>query len=138
MTGLSLIVQPVQNISKAAAASVACFNIIDAPQLKRGGLREPEAQAECDICFQDVDFAYPSRPQVKILKGLNLTLRVGKVTALVGPSGCGKSTMVALLEKWYQLSDVNEPLPVQVNDEDDNVFTFTETVMVVCVSVLCY
>ncbi|XP_049348649.1 ABC transporter B family member 28 isoform X3 [Solanum verrucosum] len=46
-----------------------------------------------DICLEDVDFSYPVRPDVEILRGLNLTLKCGTVTALVGPSGAGKSTV---------------------------------------------
>ncbi|KAK5132148.1 hypothetical protein LTR08_000305 [Meristemomyces frigidus] len=124
--GLSMVVQPLQNISKAAAASVACFKIIDAPQLKAGGLKEPEVQATHDIRFENVHFAYPGRPQVEILKGLSLTFQAGKVTALTGASGCGKSTIVALLEKWYQLSDVNVPLLVQADDEYRKISTTKE------------
>ncbi|XP_049348647.1 ABC transporter B family member 28 isoform X1 [Solanum verrucosum] len=49
-----------------------------------------------DICLEDVDFSYPVRPDVEILRGLNLTLKCGTVTALVGPSGAGKSTVEGL------------------------------------------
>ncbi|KAF2471230.1 ABC transporter-like protein [Lindgomyces ingoldianus] len=53
------------------------------------------------IKFQDVEFSYPSRPSVKILNRLNLTLGAGKTTAIIGASGSGKSTLVSLLERWY-------------------------------------
>lgn len=47
-------------------------------------------------------FSYPLRPDVEVLKGLNLTLKSGTVTALVGPSGAGKSTVVQLLARFYE------------------------------------
>lgn len=107
-----------QNIVKAAAASVACFRVIDAPRLKEGGLRAPEVEAMSDIRFEDVRFTYPGRPQTEVLKALNLAIPAGKVTALVGASGCGKSTIVALLERWYELSDVNESLEEKQDDTE--------------------
>ncbi|CAN4080775.1 unnamed protein product [Withania somnifera] len=55
-----------------------------------------------DICLEDVYFSYPVRPDVEILRGLNLTLKCGTVTALVGPSGAGKSTVVQLLARFYE------------------------------------
>ncbi|MCJ1388690.1 hypothetical protein MMC18_001539 [Xylographa bjoerkii] len=119
VTALGNVFVPIQGINKAASASVACFKIIDAPQLKEEGLKAPEAQATSDILFENVRFTYPSRPRTEIVKGLNLTLRAGKITALVGPSGCGKSTIVGLLERWYQLSDVNESLPFVEEQKDD-------------------
>ena len=48
-----------------------------------------------------MDFVYPTRPDVKVLKGLNLSVEAGKTLALVGPSGCGKSTVVSLIERFY-------------------------------------
>ncbi|EPS68876.1 hypothetical protein M569_05888, partial [Genlisea aurea] len=56
----------------------------------------------CNICLEDVHFSYPLRPDVEILKGLNLTLQCGTITALVGPSGAGKSTVVQLLARFYE------------------------------------
>ncbi|KAK7283673.1 hypothetical protein RIF29_13366 [Crotalaria pallida] len=55
-----------------------------------------------DVCLEDVYFSYPLRPDVEILRGLNLRLKCGTVTALVGPSGAGKSTIVQLLARFYE------------------------------------
>ncbi|KAK2488631.1 hypothetical protein MC885_007996 [Smutsia gigantea] len=51
--------------------------------------------------FRNVHFSYPSRKEVKILKGLNLKVQSGQTVALVGNSGCGKSTTVQLLQRLY-------------------------------------
>ncbi|KAL0650774.1 hypothetical protein Bca4012_093465 [Brassica carinata] len=55
-----------------------------------------------DVCLDDLHFAYPLRPDVKVLDGFSLTLRSGTVTALVGSSGAGKSTIVQLLARFYE------------------------------------
>ncbi len=49
-----------------------------------------------------VTFAYPSRPEDDVLRGLSLTLRSGETLALVGPSGGGKSTVLRLLLRLYE------------------------------------
>ncbi|NXK57579.1 MDR1 protein, partial [Sylvietta virens] len=51
--------------------------------------------------FKNVYFSYPSRPDVEILKGLNLKINSGQTVALVGGSGCGKSTTVQLIQRFY-------------------------------------
>ncbi|XP_027395693.1 multidrug resistance protein 1 isoform X1 [Bos indicus x Bos taurus] len=51
--------------------------------------------------FRNVHFHYPSRNEVKILKGLNLKVGSGQTVALVGNSGCGKSTTVQLMQRLY-------------------------------------
>jgi ATP-binding cassette subfamily B (MDR/TAP) protein 1 len=53
------------------------------------------------IMFRDVWFSYPSRPDVDIFRGLNLSVFPGESLALVGPSGHGKSTTVQLIERFY-------------------------------------
>lgn len=55
-----------------------------------------------DIKFSDVHFRYPTRPTVKVLRGLNLEIKAGTYVALVGSSGCGKSTTLQLLERFYE------------------------------------
>lgn len=54
-----------------------------------------------NISFEDIHFNYPSRPDVKVLKGFSLHIKAGECVALVGSSGCGKSTILQLLQRLY-------------------------------------
>ena len=54
--------------------------------------------------FESTEFNYPTRPDVKVLKGLTANISSGQTVALVGQSGCGKSTCVQLLERFYDPS----------------------------------
>ncbi|OAR02191.1 hypothetical protein LLEC1_03410 [Akanthomyces lecanii] len=95
---------PLLAISKAMVAACEFFTVIDAPRPDPGHLAGEDISATEDLVLENVTFAYPSRPHVKVLDNLSLTFERGKVTALVGPSGCGKSTIVGLLERWYNLT----------------------------------
>lgn len=53
------------------------------------------------IQYQQVGFAYPSRPDLPVLKGIDLDVEKGQKIALVGQSGSGKSTIVQLLMRFY-------------------------------------
>lgn len=77
--------------------------MIDSEKVEYAGIRDPDASAQVDIVFRDLQFSYPSRPDTQVLRGLNTRFQKSKTTALVGPSGSGKSTIVALLQRWYQL-----------------------------------
>ncbi|MFE3542407.1 ABC transporter ATP-binding protein [Nocardia sp. NPDC059177] len=54
------------------------------------------------VRFEDVRFGY--RDDHDVLRGVDLELRPGTLTALVGPSGSGKSTLAKLLPRFYDVS----------------------------------
>ena len=87
---------PLINMGRASTAAAELFEIIDAEVPETTGLKGPDVTAEANLCFENVAFSYPSRPNVQILNGLDVTFEVGKTTAIVGPSGSGKSTVVSL------------------------------------------
>ncbi|EFJ19256.1 hypothetical protein SELMODRAFT_419448 [Selaginella moellendorffii] len=89
--------------SKGAASIDSVFGILC--QKGKINANDPEATppgkvtGEIDAC--NVFFAYPTRPDVVVLRGLNLHVPGGTSMALVGHSGSGKSTVVALIERFY-------------------------------------
>jgi ATP-binding cassette subfamily B protein len=53
------------------------------------------------IRFDEVVFAYPSRPATRALGPMSFAVNPGERVALVGPSGAGKSTVFALMLRFY-------------------------------------
>ncbi|RMJ07614.1 hypothetical protein CDV36_012786 [Fusarium kuroshium] len=96
---------PLIAVGKATVAACEFFIVIDAPQPNKGSLKEPEVSSTEDIVFENVTFAYPSRPHVRVLDDLDLRIEAGKINAVVGPSGSGKSTIVGLIQRWYSLQE---------------------------------
>jgi len=63
----------------------------------------PTSPMEGHIEFDNVKFAYPSRPQNIVLNGFSIMIPPNTTTALVGSSGSGKSTIVSLLQRFYDV-----------------------------------
>lgn len=68
--------------------------------LERSGKSLPNSISG-EIKFENVCFAYPTRPSQKILDNFNLTIAAGTSCALVGETGSGKSTIGQLLNRFY-------------------------------------
>jgi ATP-binding cassette subfamily B protein len=90
-------------VSAASGAAERLFEILNvrpvitAPASPRA-LPRP---ARGDVSFDNVSFAYPSRPNVPAVDGVSFAVRPGEKVAIVGPSGAGKSTLFHLLLRFY-------------------------------------
>lgn len=93
------------NIQRSLGASERVLEILDeekeaieiAPDNK-----EIQQHINGSLTFQEVAFAYPSRPDSLILKEISFHVESGKKLALVGPSGTGKSTIASLILQFYK------------------------------------
>jgi len=54
-----------------------------------------------EVDIVNVDFNYPTKPDVPVLKCINIDVPNCTTVALVGHSGCGKSSIIALIERFY-------------------------------------
>ncbi|XP_027703697.1 phosphatidylcholine translocator ABCB4 isoform X3 [Vombatus ursinus] len=93
----------IDSFANARGAAYAVFDIIDnnpkIDSFSEAGHKPDHIKGNLE--FRNVHFSYPSRADVKILKGLNLKVNSGQTVALVGNSGCGKSTTVQLIQRLY-------------------------------------
>lgn len=92
-------------LQKTIGASERVMEILsETPEL---GLEHPQSKfyprIGGEIIWKDAVFAYPSRPDKLVLKGMNLNIPYGSKVAIVGHSGSGKSTMAQLMLRFHQL-----------------------------------
>ncbi len=90
-------------VSSGCGAAYKIYNTISrVPEIdvdSSEGLKPEKFSSEIE--FKDVMFKYPTRPDITILKKLNLKIHPGMTVAFVGPSGSGKSTSVQLIQRFY-------------------------------------
>ncbi|MCB0358071.1 MAG: ATP-binding cassette domain-containing protein, partial [Bdellovibrionales bacterium] len=88
---------------QAVGASERIFEVIDQQPLVTAPDR-PIAlppRGEASVEFERVSFAYPSRPDVSVLRDISFSIEPGTTVAFVGPSGAGKSTIASLIPRFY-------------------------------------
>lgn len=81
------------------------FRMVDIPldfSYKKDGLKMEARPETNDIVIRNASFAYPEKPEQKILNDITLQVPSGKFIGIAGPSGCGKSTLIKVIDKLEQ------------------------------------
>jgi ATP-binding cassette subfamily B protein len=95
------------DVQRAAGATERLVELMQAePQIQGGAVGSsvavmPDLKSTTVIAFDQVNFSYPSRPEMLALNQLSFSVKAGSRTALVGPSGAGKTTVFSLLLRFY-------------------------------------
>lgn len=90
-------------ILKRRKSLISVFEIIDrVPKIDPddvSALKPPNVYGSIE--FKNIDFCYPTRPEVLVLSNFSLKVGGGQTVAVVGVSGSGKSTIISLIERFY-------------------------------------
>ncbi|ESQ44925.1 hypothetical protein EUTSA_v10010064mg [Eutrema salsugineum] len=90
-------------ILKRRKSLISVFEIIDrVPTIEpddNSALKPPNVYGSIEL--KNIDFCYPTRPEVLVLSNFSLKVSGGQTVAVVGVSGSGKSTIISLIERYY-------------------------------------
>lgn len=56
------------------------------------------------VTFENVDFAYSQKSDVRVLTGVNLNICAGETVGIIGATGSGKTSLVSLIPRLYDVS----------------------------------
>ncbi|KAK7832900.1 abc transporter b family member 20 [Quercus suber] len=90
-------------ILKRRKSLISVFEIIDrVPKIEPDdnmALKPPNVYGSIEL--KNIDFCYPTRPEMLVLSNFSLKVNGGQTVAVVGVSGSGKSTIISLIQRFY-------------------------------------
>jgi len=103
-SAVASISEVIGELQRAAGAAERTLELLQTPN----SIRSPDYPLSLppvsgNISIEQMNFAYPSRPEVLAIDQLTLTIKAGETLALVGPSGAGKSTLFDLLLRFFDV-----------------------------------
>ncbi len=93
------------SLQSAAGATDRLFEIIDTvPEIRSPERPTPLPAGRGEVRLEGLRHAYPMRPDVEVLSGIDVVIAPGETVALVGRSGAGKTTLARLLPRFFDPS----------------------------------
>ena len=102
---------PIRNLTmqytqfqRAMTSGVRIFGLLDTPlevQDREDAIELPSVKGS--ISLENIRFHYVEG--IEVLKGISLDIQAGQTVALVGQTGAGKTTLVALLNRFYDVTE---------------------------------
>ena len=90
------------SVQKAVGATENLLDLLQEETEKRSNTPTERLHIDGSVRFENLQFSYPQRADIEVLKGINFSLAPNQTLALVGKSGSGKSTIANLLLQFYQ------------------------------------
>jgi subfamily B ATP-binding cassette protein MsbA len=120
--------QAVYNVNRGTATLDRLNEILEAP-VTVNDITNPIQLSEFkdSISFENVGFSYQDDT---ILHNINLTVKKGKLVALVGSSGAGKSTLADLVPRFHDVSE-GQLLIDGVNIKDYSLHSLRQQISIV-------
>tara|TARA_B100000035_G_scaffold99909_1_gene84784 strand:+ start:905 stop:2644 length:1740 start_codon:yes stop_codon:yes gene_type:complete len=123
LAAMMLAYQPVRSlatvnmaISQGLSAAARILPIIDNENEVKDNAEASNLKViNANIKFKDVIFSYDENND-DVLKGINLDIKGGKMSALVGHSGSGKSTIMNLIPRFYNINSGK----IEIDDQSVN------------------
>ena len=134
IAGISVGLNGISDYPKAKRAFISVFKTMRIPSLIPPFLQDNQGKIEPTnlrgkIEFRNVTFAYPTKPDIDVLKNISFIIEPGQAAGMVGYSGCGKSTVIQLIERFYDVEDGNgEILIDDVNIKDYNLYNLRKRI----------
>ena len=94
----------VSSLFKAIGATERVMDLAEEPReaVQQERTHKVEPFLSGTIQVDNLNFRYPTRPDVQVLKDVSFEVHPGQQVAIVGPSGSGKSTITALILQFYK------------------------------------
>ncbi len=110
LAAILLLYKPIKSLSRVndivqggLAAGSRVFELMDeTPEIRDADEAVPLTGISDGIKFERVSFKYEDE---RVLKDINVEVKVGEVLALVGMSGAGKTTLVNLIPRFYDVDE---------------------------------
>jgi ABC-type multidrug transport system fused ATPase/permease subunit len=90
------------SVQKAVGATENLLDLLQEETEKLSNTAKEPLYIDGSVRFENLQFSYPQRADIEVLKGINFSLAPNQTLALVGKSGSGKSTIANLLLQFYQ------------------------------------
>jgi subfamily B ATP-binding cassette protein MsbA len=142
LAAMMLAYQPIRSLAtinmtayQGAAAAQRIFEVIDKPiQVKEEENLPNLLLTNSSIKYENISFKYDVSKE-KAVRGINLEIEGGSMTAFVGHSGAGKSTIINLLPRFYDpqsgkiLIDGQDIQEIQLNSLRKNISLVSQDIV---------
>ncbi|TFK44954.1 P-loop containing nucleoside triphosphate hydrolase protein [Crucibulum laeve] len=120
--GLQMLTSFFSSIMRGIGAGTRVFEVIDrTPAIPHAEGHDVPMDRRGIIKFEKIQFEYPSRKGVEILKDFSLEMKVGESVVIVGESGGGKSSIHSLLLRYY------DPVQGKITFDGQDIREFSTT-----------